>query len=79
MGCSLVDTRDKESGGTIGAPEAVSFNAIRRDVSDVVDSTGGTVQFSCDVMGHDVMRAMQGVIVAIEGAVREGVVLAEMM
>ena len=57
MDCSLVGTRDKESGGTARA-EAVSFDAIRRDVSDVVDGTSGAQQFGCVVVGHDVMRAM---------------------
>ena len=55
--CSLVNTRNKESGGTTRV-EAVSFDAIWRDVSDVVDGAGGTLQFSGDVMGHDVMGAM---------------------
>ena len=56
MDGSLVDTRDKECSGTTGA-EAVNFNAIRREVSDVVYGSSGAVQFGIDVMGGDVMRA----------------------
>ena len=41
MDCSLVDTRDKESGSTAGV-EAVSFDAIRRDVTDVIDGVSST-------------------------------------
>ena len=55
--CSLVDTGDKGSSGTARA-EAVSFNAIRRDVSDMVNSAGSAPQFSSDVTGCDVMGAM---------------------
>ena len=44
MDCGLVDTGDKESGGTARA-EAVSFDVIRRDVSDVVDGASSVPQF----------------------------------
>ena len=54
MDCSLVNTRDKESSGTTRA-ETVSFDVIRRDVSDVVDGASGAPQFGSDVVGCDVM------------------------
>ena len=42
--CSLVHTGDRRAVGTTGA-EAVSFDVIRRDVSDVVDGASSVPQF----------------------------------
>ena len=66
---SLVDARNKEGGGPTGA-EAVCFNAVRRDVSEMVDSGSGMVQFGSNVTGSDVVRMVGGVIVVIKGTVR---------
>ena len=54
---SLVNAGNKESGGT-NRVEAVNFDAIRRDVRDVVDGSGSAVQFGSDIMGCDVVRAL---------------------
>ena len=75
---SLVNTRDEESGSTTRV-EAVSFDAIRRDVSDVIDGASSVLEFNSNVAGCDVMEVMQRVVVVIDGAIRRGVVLAEMV
>ena len=60
--------------------EAVSFDAIRRDVSDVVDGASSMPQFGNDVVGCDVVRVMPRVIVVIKGAIGRSVVfLVEMV
>ena len=69
---SLVNARDEEGGGTPGA-EAVGFDAIRRDVSDVVDGGGGTAEFGSDVPGSNIVGPAGGVKVAIQGRVGGGV------
>ena len=46
---------------------------------DVVDGSSGTAQFEGDVASSDVMWVLGGVIVAIKGAVRGGIVLEEML
>ena len=66
---SLVNARNKEGGAPTGV-EAVCFDAVRRDVSDMVDSSGGTAQFGGNIAGSDVVRMLGGVVVAIKGTVR---------
>ena len=65
----FINARDKEGGGTPGA-EAVGFDAIRGDVSEVKDSGGGAAQFRRDVARGDVVGLIGQIVVAIEGARR---------
>ena len=51
---SLVNAGDKEGGGA-PRPEAVGFNALGRDVGDVVDGGSSMAELSSDVMGSDVV------------------------
>jgi hypothetical protein len=74
---SLVDAGDEESGGAAGA-EAVGDDPAGGDVRDVFDRSGGCSEGRGDVAGGDVVRgARDSVEVAVQGAVRQRVVAAE--
>ena len=72
MDGSLVDAQDEEGSGAPRA-EAVGFDPVRGDVSDVVDGGGSMAEFGGDVLGHNIVEPAGGVEVAIEGRVGEGV------
>ena len=73
MDGGLVNTGDEEGGGASGA-EAVDFDAFRRNVCEVKDGSGGTAEFSGDIVGSDIVGSAVGVKVAIQGSVGRGVV-----
>ena len=66
---SLVDARYEQSGGTTRA-EALGLNLVGRDVGDVLDSGGGSLQFVGDLGGGDVAGSVMVVIVGVEWSVR---------
>ena len=61
---SLVNSGDKKSSGTTRT-EAVGFDALRRNVGDVVDGGGSAAEFSSDVLGGDIVGLASKVKVAI--------------
>ena len=78
MDGSLVDAGDEKGGGTPGS-ETVSFNLFRRNVSDVVDGGSSVAELVGDLERSDIMGALGGVVVAVEGAVGGCMVLEEMV
>ena len=69
MDGSLVNTGNEKGSSATGL-EAVGFDTVWRDVSDVVDGGSSTAQFVGVFMSSDVMWMLGGVIVVKEGAVR---------
>ena len=53
--------------------QAVGFNVIRGDVSDVVYGGGSVAEFGGDILSHDIVGLASGVKVTIEGRVGGGV------
>ena len=74
----LVNARDEEGSSSTRA-EAVGFDAVRRDVGEVVDGGSSTAKFEGDFAGIDVMQVVGGVTVAIERTVGGGIILKEML
>ena len=64
MDGSLVDARDKEGSGATRA-EAVGFDAVRRDVGDMVDGGSGAAKFGGDVPCGDIVWPASGVEVVV--------------
>ena len=71
MDGSLVNARNEECSGAPRA-QAVGFDAIWGDVSDVVYGGSGMVEFGGDIPSHDVVGPASGVKVMIEGRVGGG-------
>ena len=70
----FVDAGDKEGGGTPRA-EAVGFDAVRRNVGEMEDGSGGTAQFKRDIARGDIIGSIGQIIVAVEGASQTRIVL----
>ena len=70
----FVDAGDKEGSGAPGA-EAVGFDAVRGNVSEMEDGGGSAAQFKRDIARGNIVGSIGRIIVAVEGASRTRAVL----
>jgi hypothetical protein len=63
----FIDTRDKEGGGT-PAVEAVGFDAVQGNVSEMEDGGGSAAQFKRDIARGNIIGSIGRIVISVEGA-----------